>query len=143
MTRILKRVLAGLAACGGLVAAGEADAQTGRGAATAPAANGFVNPYMNPYMNPYLNPAMTVGPTNRNDAMLYLWAAQQQPGGLLGPRPAKATGATPVAEMPKSAMQPGGGASRFFNRGPTPTGGAKGLGKQYQRYNRYYSNNGR
>jgi hypothetical protein len=103
----------------------------------------MMNPYMNPYVNPYLNPAMTTNATSRGDAMLYLWSAQQQPGGLLSPRPVGSSGGTRVAEMPKSAMQPGGGASRYFHRGSSSASGTSGLGKQYQRFNHYYSHNGR
>jgi hypothetical protein len=85
---------------------------------TAARVNPITQPYMNPYNNPYLNPALSAGTTSRNDAMLYLWAAQQQPGGLMGPRSTESASVRP-AEMPRSAMQPGGGASRYFNRRPS------------------------
>lgn len=144
MRRIAHRVVLGLSACGTLLAGSAANAQGPAPTANTPAGS-LANPYVNPYLNPYLNPALTTGSTSRNDAMLYLWAAQQQPGGLLGPRPTGRTGSSSrVAEMPRSAMKPGGGASRFFNRGQTAAaGGADGLGNRYQRMNRYYSNNGR
>ena len=143
MRRISHRLMLGLTAWSGFFLAQEAKAQTARGATSPPPVTGIVNPYMNPYMNPYLNPAMAVGSTSRNDAMLYLWSAQQQPGALLGPRAAKPSGSARVAEMPKSAMQPGGSATKYFNRGPATAAGTNGLGKQYQRFNRYYSHNGR
>lgn len=149
MRRIAYRILMGLTACGAWLGAEEARAQVGQGGAgTTPPAAGLVNPYMSPYMNPYLNPSQTTNATSRSDAMIYLWMAQQQQGGLLGPRPTAASRASStgsrVAEMPRSAMQPGAGASRYFSRGPASVGrGNEGLGKRYQRLNRYYGNNGR
>ncbi len=119
----------------------------------------LTNPYMNPYLNPYLNPSMTTGTVNRNDALLYLYSAQQMPGGLLGGRAPAATASVPaatrvvaarsagvrtgVAEMPRSVMQPGASAARYFNRGSLagPTTGLPGA--KYMRHERYFSNNGR
>ncbi len=121
-------------------------------------ANPLTNPYTNPYLNPYLNPAMTTGTMNRNDALLYLYSAQQTPGGLLGGRPTAATSSPPaprtaaarsagvrtgVAEMPRSVMQPGAGAARYFNRGSL-SGPSTGVpGAKYMRHDRYFSSNGR
>jgi len=101
----------------------------------------ITNPYMSPYANPYLNPALTVGATNRNDALLYLWSAQQQPGALLGPPIRQAKARPVVAEMPRSAMTPGGGASRYFQRVASPQGAAPA--RRYDRHDRYFNSNGR
>lgn len=156
MPRTLPRMVLGVVALAASLAARDARAQAqAPGVGPAP----LTNPYMNPYMNPYLNPMMTTGPTSRSDSLLYLWSAQQMPGGLLGgPMPAATAKApvaprmvvarsagvkTGVAEMPKSAMQPGGGASRYFNRG-TLAGPSSGTpGSQFGRHERYFSNNGR
>ena len=134
---------------------------TGRVQAQSPTqgANPLTNPYMNPYMNPYLNPSMTTGTVSRNDALLYLYSAQQMPGGLLGARQPAATASTPsaprtvaartagvrtgVAEMPRSVMQPGAGAARYFNRGPVSGPAATLPGAKFMRHERYFSSNGR
>lgn len=155
MLRTIPRLVVGVLSLGAALACGEARAQApGAGSST------FANPYMNPYMNPYINPLATVNAGNRNDALLYLWSAQQMPGGLMGgpapragaggapgsPRagsPGPAAGRTAVAEMPRSAMQPGGGASRYFNKGSL-AGPSSGVpGSRYQQHARYFSNNGR
>lgn len=131
--RGLPAVLAGILWFG----ASESQAQTGRRSVVP---DPVLNPYMNPYANPYLNPAMTVGTVNRNDALVYMWAAQQQPGGLLGGRRANAKQPTRPAEMPNTLSLPARGASHYFGR-PDPS--VPGTGGRYQRFNRYYSSNGR
>jgi hypothetical protein len=105
----------------------------------------LANPYMNPYVNPLLNPALTNGTTaSRNDALLYMWAAQQQPGGLLGPSLRDARGGRSTnraAEMPRSAMSPAGGASKYFQRGPSALAATRaGRSGGHQRY---FGQNGR
>lgn len=112
-----------LAAC----AASGAGAQTtgpmggAPGVGGAPGAGGMAiggNPYANPYMNPFMNPMMTQTQMSRNDTMLYFMAAQQQPGGLLGPRPKREQAAPPPKEGPANPyMMPGAGASGYFGRG--------------------------
>jgi hypothetical protein len=112
----------------------------------------LANPYANPYMNPFLNPYMTQGTMGRNSLLLYYMSAQQANGGLgsgriSGVRPGPApSGPAPAAqrrsaaEMPTSMSTPGGGAARYFQRGPTAAVGQKSY---YQRHNRYFGNNGR
>ncbi len=139
MQRTLRRMVLGVAVLGIGVGSPRANAQGPRSTPAAPA-NPIAQPYMNPYNNPYLNPALSAGTTSRNDALMYLWAAQQQPGGLMGPRSTSAASPRP-AEMPRSAMQPGGGAARYFNRGPAS--GPDDLSRRYGRQDRYYSHNGR
>lgn len=138
MQRTLRRMVLGVAVIG--IGGSCAFAQGPRSTPAPAQANPLTQPYLNPYNNPYLNPALSAGTTSRNDALMYLWAAQQQPGGLMGPRNSAATSARP-AEMPRSAMQPGGGASRYFNRGPANS--PEDLGRRYGRQDRYYSHNGR
>jgi hypothetical protein len=154
MPRTVPRMVLGVLALAATFTGRDAKAQ-----APGPGSMPLTNPYMNPYLNPYLNPAMTSQPMTRNDSLLYLWSAQQMPGGLLGgptqAGPGVARGSTRmiaarpngvrtgVAEMPKSAMQPGGGASRYFN-GYTSAGPSIGApASKFQRHDRYFSNNGR
>jgi hypothetical protein len=102
----------------------------------------ITSPYMSPAMNPFLNPALTVAPMNRNDALLYFWASQQQPGALLGPRLDRSRPDRPrAAEIPTSLMTPGGGAARYFQRGNPVAAG--GTGRRYHNIGRYFGNNGR
>jgi hypothetical protein len=99
-------------------------------------------------MNPLLNPYMNQGPTGRTSALLYFMSAQQATGGLgsgllSSSRPALAAGARggkAPAQMPLTMSTPGGGASRYFQRGVAPTQNRRGY---YQRQNRYFANNGR
>lgn len=119
---------------------GVALAQVGAGGTT----NVMTNPYTNPYLNPYLNPALSNNTVNKNDALMYLWTAQQQPGGVLAQNPSAAAtrrGQSPVAQNTRSSMRPGGGASRYFN--PTQAAPADRLGGHFQRTNRYFGSNGR
>src|SRR5262249_20180221 len=88
MPKLLSRFLLGAAAMAFVGVAGIARAQApaqGLGGGASGGSNPLTNPYMNPYINPYLNPAYTGGTMTRNDALLFLWSAQQQPGGLLAP----------------------------------------------------------
>src|SRR5262249_45094774 len=106
--------------------------------ATAPNPTAFANPYTSPYMNPFLNPDMMMAqPTpGRSNTLLYLWGAQQAPGGLLAPMPsARSRPAARAAEMPNSLMVPGGGASHYFQRGPVTASSAR---PYYQRQGRYF-----
>ena len=154
MPRTVPRMVLGVLSLVAALAGREAQAQV-PGAGSTP----MTNPYMNPYLNPYLNPAMTTAPMSRNDSLLYLYSAQQMPGGLLGGQQpaagangraatktvAASTGGarSGAAEMPRSLMQPGGGASRYFNRGPV-AGPAVGVPtSKFLRHDRYFSSNGR
>ena len=154
MPRTVPRMVLGVLSLVAALSGRAAQAQV-PGAGSTP----MTNPYMNPYLNPYLNPAMTNVPMNRNDSLLYLYSAQQMPGGLLGgPLPAasvngravnrpvassSAGARSGVAEMPRSVMQPGGGASRYFNRGSL-AGPATGTPtSKFLRHDRYFSSNGR
>jgi hypothetical protein len=136
MEWLARRILLGVTIV--ILGGGSAFAQ-GR-SATASKSVGY-NPYQNPYANPYLNPALTVTNTTRSDALIYLWAAQQQPGGLLVPRPATASAVQPAAEIPASVSQAAGGAGRYFGRGTNQS--VPGTGNRYQRFNRYFFSNGR
>jgi hypothetical protein len=106
----------------------------------------LANPYTNPYLNPYLNPIMMSQPNSvgRNNALLYMWGAQQAPGGLLAspPLPGSRTRAAErkPAEMPRSSMLPGGSATSYFQRGAVANDKSR---VYYQRKNRYFGNNGR
>ena len=109
----------------------------------APAANPFTNPVTNPYLNPYLNPYVNPSVMGRDGALLYFLSAQQASGGigsgmLSGLRAPAAAASRPAAEMPRSVMAPGGGAARYFQRGP-----AGGRPAYFQRPNRYFDHNGR
>ena len=137
MRRIVMRTLVCASFVGGVLASGGAMAQAPVGGSSA-VGSPITNPYLSPYGNPYLNPALTTNATSRNDALLYLWAAQQQPGGLLGPRPAPPQR---PARFAGSSMQPGGNAASYFGRGPTVP--ENGLNNRYNRINRYFPNNGR
>ncbi len=101
--------------------------------------NMYGNAAYNPYLNPYLNPLVTGQGTNPNNALLYLWSAQQMPGGLMAPQ-ATSSPAPRAAEMHRSGQGPAGGASRYFSR-TTPN--KDGSAHYYQRTNRYFGNNGR
>jgi hypothetical protein len=94
----------------------------------------MANPYANPYANPFLNPYMmggAAGTMDRNSTWMYLWAANQQAGGLGSgrmntsrPGPSqtpRGSRGRPVAEMPVSLLKPGGAAGRYFNRGRDPS----------------------
>ena len=137
------RTMASLFLLGSALAAttGVAAGQVGAGGTT----NVMTNPYTNPYLNPYLNPGLSNGTVNKNDALMYLWTAQQQPGGLLAQNPAAAAARRsrgPVTESPGLAtMRPGGGASRYFN--PSRPAPANRFVGHYQRTNRYFGSNGR
>jgi hypothetical protein len=131
-----------------LLEPGAASAQFG-GAGSATSGTGtplsmMANPYMNPYMNPYLNPLATQQPMTAQNAMLYMYMANQANGGLgsgrlSGTRGGAATAAkSRVAEMPYTA-HPGGGAARYFNPGPRA---ANGAGRYYNQSGRYFQNNG-
>ena len=129
--------LLGVAALAAAHAGGIASAQGVRGGSAGTAPAPITSPYTNPYTNPFLNQALTVGSTNRNDALLYLWAAQQQPGALLGPPlPRDKARASRSVEIKTSAMTPGGGASRYFQRGDTTRNAPAG---NYQRRGRFFS----
>jgi hypothetical protein len=139
--RALRRGIAAAALIGAALGVRPAIAQVG-----GPVANSFTNPATNPYLNPYLNPAMTQTPTNRDTALLYLLSAQRAGGGIGSGAPSglrtPASGARPAAEMPRSAMVPGAGAARYFQRGLAPAG-AGTAAAYYQRRNRYFDHNGR
>jgi hypothetical protein len=148
MPKLRVRIMLGVLAGGLLLAGREARAQVPVGpTAMAPGNGALLNPLMNPYANPYLNPSLTMSSTSRNDALLYLYTAQQQPGGLLGGPafPPGGSGAkkSGAAEMPRSAMQPGGGASKYFNRGSLAAQSTVPSGSRYGRSNRYFSHNGK
>ena len=150
MPKSLIRLAFGVLVGGLLLTSRQVHAQGPMGpAGMATGSNPMLNPYTNPYANPLLNPALTIGTTNRSDALLYLWSAQQQPGGLLsasaaGGRPrAAASGSSRVAEMPKSAMTPGGSASKYFNRGMTSVQAGSAPASRYGRHGRYFGQNGR
>lgn len=147
MPKSLSRLVLGVMLGGLLSVASAANGQApvqGVGSMASGGANPFTNPYMNPYINPYLNPINSGGTMSRNDALLYLWSAQQQPGGVLSPgyqgRGARA-GVSKAAEMPRSAMKPGGGAAKYFNRGTVATS-AQGPVARYGRLDRYFNHNG-
>src|SRR5204863_447282 len=63
-------------------------------------------------------------------------------GMLSAPNLAASASHPVVAEMPRSAMRPGGGAPHYFQRGVTTTTAA-GPRDSYQRQNHYFGNNGR
>jgi hypothetical protein len=100
-------------------------------------------PFTNPYMNPYLNPYMTQSSIGRTNTLLYLMAAQQAQGGLPGLPHAQArqrSAGAPTSELAASTNRPGGGANRYFSRGPARSGEPRSY---FGRTNRYYANNGR
>lgn len=142
MRRLLSPTVLGIAALAAVGAGRDAKAQGARQGLVSSTPSPITNPYLSPYANPFLNPALTLGSTNREDALLYLWAAQQQPGGLLGPRidPSR-SGKPRAAEMPRSATIAGRSTARYFQRGVPGTAG--GTGRRYQSYGRYFGNNGR
>lgn len=117
-----------------------------------PTGSMVVNPYANPYINPFMNPYMTGGTMDRNTTLMYLWAANQQAGGLGSGRlstsrpvpsatqPPRGSRGRAVAEMPVSLLRPGGAAGRYFNRG---TGSNDAQRASFGRQNRYFANNGR
>lgn len=103
-----------------------------------------MNPYTNPAFNPYLNPWMTqVGPVGRTDALLYLLAAQQQPGGALDPNRGNGRRGATVSRpnLPNPYMVSGAGAANYFGRGQRPAAGRQP--NRYQRYGRHYGFNDR
>jgi hypothetical protein len=142
-----RRLVLGIMLVGGLGALSEA---RGQGSPTIgpPTASMMANPYANPYMNPFMNPYMTQGRTDPTSALLFFYGANQAAGGigsgrLSSSRPApdsnrRAAGRL-AAEMPVSALRPGGAANRFFQRGLPSTEKQS----QYGRRNRYFANNGR
>ena len=138
MRRMAIRAVLGVAVLAATAAGRDAAAQGVGGGSAAPMSGPMINPYMSPYANPYLNPALTVGSTNRNDALLYLWAAQQQPGGLLA-GPASAPGAGSVRG--RSAAIGAGGASRYYQRN-SPRAVSSAVGR-FQDHGRYFGNTGR
>ena len=112
------------------------------GGGSAPYAGMYANPYANPYTNPFLNPYMTQQPIQGN-AALYLFAAQQQTGGIGSgrlsgarpdPRAAKPAAPQPVADNRRATDRPGAGASQFFDRSYQP---AVGAGRYFNRASRY------
>jgi hypothetical protein len=127
-------------------------AQTGPSSTAGTFGSMMASPYANPYMNPFLNPYMTQGSNmGRTNTLLYFFSAQQASGGLgsgrlSGSRPSTATKpGSPAArrapaEMPRTSQIPGGGAARYFQRGPVAAASRQNY---YQRYNRYFGNNGR
>lgn len=126
-----------------LVQAQAAAPGTGTSVAT-PYAGMYANPYANPYTNPFLNPYMTQQPIQGN-AAVYLFAAQQQTGGIGSgrlsgsrPDPSAARPAPPrqVADDRRATDRPGAGASQFFNRGYQPEVGAGRYFNRASRYNR-------
>jgi hypothetical protein len=148
MGRFGRRVALTLAlGCG--VAPRWASAQVvGAGAGSAPYAGMYANPYANPYTNPFLNPYMTQQPIQGNMA-LYLFAAQQQNGGIgsgrlsgsrPAARPAKPAQPSSVADSRRATDRPGAGASSFFNRNYQPEVGA---GRYFNRAPRYNRSNSR
>lgn len=114
---------------------------------SAPYAGMYANPYANPYTNPFLNPYMTQQPVQGN-AALYLFAAQQQTGGigsgrLSGSRPAPRAAQPPPLDPEDERRitdRPGAGASGYFNRAAQPPAAA---GRYFNRANRYNRVNGR
>lgn len=143
MRRMLSRAVFGIVVLAAVAVGRDAAAQAGRQGPVTSAPSPITNPYTSPYTNPFLNPAMTLGSVSRDDALLYLWAAQQQPGALLGPRVDQRAGSgkSLAAEMPRSAMTPGGSASRYFQRGAPIA--AAGTGRRYQTLGRFFGSNGR
>ena len=105
---------------------------------------GLANPQTTPMINPYMNPYLMSQPLNRDAALLYLLAAQRESGGIgsgmLG-GPGSANKPRAVAEVPRSAMRPGGGAARYFGRGPSRN--TVPAGAYRDRHERYFGNNGR
>jgi hypothetical protein len=113
------------------------------------AAAAVANPFANPYMNPFMNPYATMQPMDRSAMLLYLLKSRDATGAigsgqLNGSRPApggaKVDGKRRAAEMPRTSMTPGGGASRYFRRAPET---AQGRAAYFERQNRYFGNNGR
>jgi len=147
MGQLGRRIVLALALGWG-VAPQSASAQAmGPGANTplgsAPYAGMYANPYANPYTNPFLNPYMTQQPIQGN-AALYLFAAQQQTGGigsgrLSGSRPAPHA-VQPVAPDPSDDRRitdrPGAGAAGYFNRGAQPRVSPNQYFNRASRYNR-------
>ena len=108
----------------------------------APYVGSFGSVYSSAALNPYLNPLVTQQNLSNSDKVMYLMAAQQAPGGILAGR--QLAPRAPVAAKSQdhnwTAMTPGGGASKYFNRiTPGETGGSK---RYYQRSDRYYGRNG-
>jgi hypothetical protein len=116
----------------------------------------MTNPFFNPALNPGLYGMTGSKPLSAGDAAFYLYSANAANGGLgsgrlsgTRPFPSSAAAQNPrgkggkpakAAEMPLSTMQPGGGASKFFNPGPVNVNGA---GRYYSRRNPYFQNNRR
>jgi hypothetical protein len=127
--------LPGMIAPGAGLSNGTATGGNGSGAA----AGGLGGVYANPYTNPLINPYMMMMQPNvgRTNALLYMWGAQQGPGGLLNnPVPNSRSRATNTASRtPRQSMRPGGQASYYFSRG---TVSAETSRSYFQRYNRYY-----
>jgi hypothetical protein len=109
-----------------------------------PAAGGLGGAYANPYTNPLLNPYMMMMQPNvgRTNALLYMWGAQQGPGGLLNNPVANSRSrtASTASRTLRQSMRPGGRASYYFSRGAVS---AETSRSYFQRYNRYYGSIGR
>jgi hypothetical protein len=108
---------------------------------------GMLNAAGNPYMNPFLNPYMAQFPMSGSTATMYFMLSQSANGGigsgqLSGVRPAASTSIarTTQARRTRQSELPGGGAARYFNRGPQPGGIAS---THYNRVGSYYPNNSR
>ncbi len=102
---------------------------------------GMLNAYASAAQNPYLNTIMTAQSTTSRDTMMYLWAAQTAGQTVAGATARGATPRTRAAEMPRTAMVPGGSASRYFSRNTVAPAG--GTASYYGRSSRYFGNNGR
>jgi hypothetical protein len=142
MKCVPRRLAPGVVGIAALLGAASAQAQVG---STSGAGSSYANPFLNPAYSPYMNPAAAQG---RDAGFLYLLAAQRASGGvgsgmLGGTHATAATASRPAAEMPRSAMVPGGGAARYFQRGLSGGGGVAPPGAYYQRHNRYFGSNGR
>lgn len=125
----------------------DAEAQDGRTPGTLPpGAGGASATYSVPaaIADPYLNPYFGSHAYDPHALALFFLAAQRARGGigsrrLSGLQSPAVTGRVP-AEMPRSMATPGAAASRYFGRGISPS---RGPAPYYQRYNRYFSSNGR
>jgi hypothetical protein len=135
-----------LALAAAVLAARPADAQAVGNSAAGMSAM-YANPYANPYLNPFLNPYMTQGAPIYGNPALYLFAAQGANGGIgsgqlsgVRHRPASAAPAQTPKEKRRASDTPGGGASRYFNRGfaPSPRGGTS---RYYNRQSRSFEGN--
>lgn len=108
------------------------------------------SPITNPYLNPYANPYLYYAPQGGVGAAMVFMAAQQAQADAARGR-AEAAEARTARQAPvggtRSAMVPGGGASRYFGgsngTGPTQAPGSDGAkGGHYGRHDRYFHPNG-